>query len=107
LKELQRLAQSDKIPFNPLVSVLDAHLKLILYGCSVDIGICNDSSATIIEFFGDSNYRRKLSRSESNCFTAIDHKEIVVEAIGKKGGDSNPLVHVRSAIIIICILLSV
>lgn len=69
-------------------------MKLILYGCSIDIGICNDSNASSIEFYGDSNYHRIVNRNESNCFLAIDQKEIIVEAIDKKV-DSNPLVHVR------------
>jgi len=93
LTELQRLSQNDKIPFNQLVEILNSNLKLILYGCSVDIGICNDSSAASIEFFGDSNYYRKVNRNESNCFTAIDQKEIIVEAIEKKI-HNNPLVNV-------------
>ena len=62
----------------------------------MDIGICSDSSASSIEFYGDSNYHRKVNRNESNCFLAIDQKEIVVEAIEKKV-DSNPLVHVRES----------
>lgn len=77
--ELGRLSDRDNIKFSALVEILDRHMQLVLFGCSIDIGICTDSTAKVIEFFGDANYRRKVRRGESNCFTAIDRKDLVVE----------------------------
>ena len=77
--ELNKLAKRENLKFSTLVSLIDQHIHLALFGCSVDIGICTDSSAKVIEFFGDPNYRRKVRRGDSNCFTAIDRKDVVVE----------------------------
>ena len=77
--ELNRLSERDNIKFSTLVEILDRHMQLVLFGCSIDIGICTDSTSKVIEFFGDPNYRRKVRRGDSNCFTAIDRKDLVVE----------------------------
>eukprot|EP01032_Pedospumella_encystans_P020196 gene20196-22949_t len=88
--DLSRLSERDNIKFSALVEILDRHMQLVLFGCSIDIGICTDSTSKVIEFFGDPNYRRKVRRGDSNCFTAIDRKDLVVEAIPKH---KNPLVN--------------
>ncbi len=77
--ELAKLAKRENLKFSALVEMIDRHMQLALFGCSVDIGICTDSTAKVIEFFGDPNYRRKVRRGDSNCFTAIDRKDVVVE----------------------------
>lgn len=77
--ELANLANKENIKFSSLVEVINGHMQMALFGCSIDIGICTDSTTNVIEFFGDSNYRRRVKRGESNCFTAIDQNEIVVE----------------------------
>lgn len=77
--ELSKLAKRENLKFSSLVEIIDQHMQLALFGCSIDIGICTDSTAKVIEFFGDPNYRRKVKRGESNCFTAIDRKDLLVE----------------------------
>ena len=77
--ELVQIAQREKLKFSSLVEILNYHFSMTLFGCSIDIGICTDSTAKVIEFFGDPNYRRKVKRGESNCFTAIDRKDVLVE----------------------------
>lgn len=77
--ELGKLSVRDNIKFSTLVEIIDRHMQLVLFGCSIDIGICTDSTAKVIEFFGDPNYRRKVRRGDSNCFTAIDRKDLIVE----------------------------
>lgn len=77
--ELARLSKRENLKFSALVEMIDQHMQLALFGCSVDIGICTDSTAKVIEFFGDPNYRRKVRRGDSNVFTAIDRRDIVVE----------------------------
>jgi hypothetical protein len=77
--DLAKLTKRENLKFSTLVEMIDQHMQLALFGCSVDIGICTDSTAKVIEFFGDPNYRRKVRRGDSNCFTAIDRKDVVVE----------------------------
>lgn len=77
--ELNKLTKRENLKFSSLVEIIDQHMQLALFGCSIDIGICTDSTAKVIEFFGDPNYRRKVKRGESNCFTAIDRKDLLVE----------------------------
>lgn len=77
--ELDKLSERENIKFSALVEMIDRHMQLVLFGCSIDVGICTDSTAKVIEFFGDPNYRRKVRRGDSNCFTAIDRKDLVVE----------------------------
>jgi hypothetical protein len=77
--DLAKLSKRENLKFSALVEMIDQHMQLALFGCSVDIGICTDSTAKVIEFFGDPNYRRKVRRGDSNCFTAIDRKDVVVE----------------------------
>lgn len=77
--ELDKLSKRENLKFSALVEIIDQHMQLALFGCSIDIGICTDSTAKVIEFFGDPNYRRKVKRGESNCFTAIDRKDLLVE----------------------------
>jgi hypothetical protein len=92
LKEaLDKMALHENIKFSALVELMTHHLGLMLFGCSIDIGICTDSSAKVIEFFADPNYRRKVARGESNCFLALDREDVVVEGIR---GKNNPLVNV-------------
>ena len=77
--ELAKLSKRENLKFSTLVEIIDRHMQMALFGCSLDIGICTDSTAKVIEFFGDQNYRRKVRRGDSNCFTAIDRKDIIVE----------------------------
>lgn len=77
--ELAKLSDRENLKFSALVQLIDHHMQMALFGCSIDIGICTDSTARVIEFFGDPNYRRKVRRGDSNCFTAIDRKDVVVE----------------------------
>ncbi len=77
--ELAKLADRENLKFSALVQLINHHMQMALFGCSIDIGICTDSTARVIEFFGDPNYRRKVRRGDSNCFTAIDRKDVVVE----------------------------
>ena len=56
---------------------------MALFGCEADVGICSDSSAKMVEFFGEANYRRKVRRGESVCFSAMDRREVVVSVGGQ------------------------
>jgi hypothetical protein len=78
-KELERLSTRENLKFSALVQIIDHHMRMAFFGCSVDIGICTDSTARVLEYFGDPNYRRKVRRGDSNSFTAIDQDDVVVE----------------------------
>lgn len=79
LKQLLILSKNANLRFAQLVEVMNSHMHLILFGCSIEIGICTDVTAKSIEFFSDNNYHRKLERGESNCFVALDQKQLILE----------------------------
>ncbi len=91
-EELLRLADLDSVKLGTLVELVTEHLQvhtflngmgvwkcyrffvclqMALFGCEADMGICTDSGARMIEYFGDANYRRKVKRGESVCFSAM------------------------------------
>ena len=52
-----------------------------LFGCEVNIGIATDANSTVMEFYGDGDYLRKVTRGKSTCFECIDQKDIVMQAV--------------------------
>lgn len=50
------------------------------FGCDVHVGICPDTSATKIEFFDNSAYRRTINRGNSPAFECMDLQDITVQA---------------------------
>lgn len=79
LRQLDNLHKKENVSFSKLVDVLTEHFRMALFGCSVEIGICTDSNASVLQYFGDPNYVRKVKRGFSNAFTALDQRQIVVE----------------------------
>ena len=80
--ELSKLAANENNKISFIVDMLMKHLKSALFGCDFDIGICTDSSLKEIEYFGDSNYIRKVHRKNGiTSFTCIDRKTIIFEVI--------------------------
>lgn len=78
--ELEKLANKDYNKISIIVQIIARHLKAALFGCDIDIGICTDASLKTIEYFGDSNYIRKLQRRNGmTCFTCIDKKTVIYE----------------------------
>ena len=80
--ELSKLSANENNKISLIVDTLMKHLKSTLFGCDFDIGICTDSSLKEIEYFGDSNYIRKVQRKNGiTSFTCIDRKTIIFEVI--------------------------
>ena len=91
--ELSKLLAKENNKISLIVDVLMKHLKTSLFGCDFDIGICTDSSLKEIEYFGDSNYIRKVQRKNGiTSFTCIDRKTIVFEVIFISHNDDNGFV---------------
>lgn len=54
-------------------------MQLALFGCEVDVGLYVDANQRVMEFYGDSNFVRKVYRGESGGFRALERRESVVE----------------------------
>ena len=52
-----------------------------LFGSEVNVGICRDASAHVIEFVSDNDYVRKVVRGSSTCFECLDQNDVVVQAV--------------------------
>lgn len=82
-----------------LASVLKSAMKKALFGCEVNVAICTDASATVLEFLTEGEYVRQAMRGQSTCFECLDQKDIVLQAIARpKSARSTPV----SKLCIVC-----
>lgn len=63
--------------------ILKERLKMALFGCDVNVGLCKDAIGSIIEFVGDANYVRKALRGKSSVFECLDQKDIVLQSTSR------------------------
>ena len=72
-----------------VVAMLRDTLKQCLYGCDVNMGICPDSNAATMTFFGNRNeYLRSATRGESALFESLEQQDVVLQsALPPKKGE--------------------
>ena len=80
-----------------LVAMLRDSLKQCLYGCDVNMGICPDSNAATMTFFGNRNeYLRSAIRGESALFESLEQQDVVLQSTlpPKKGELPSAMGHI-------------
>lgn len=70
--------------YNILLIILISILQRSLFGCEVNIALCVDASATVMEFVTDGDYVRKAIRGKSTCYECLDQKDVVLQVVSKK-----------------------